>query len=185
MNAERSRKLPVLALAATLALATACTASGPFTPQPFPRVGGAAGSDPGSTPVHDTSSPRAAPGDGYAIAGTALALRGAPYREGGTDPGGFDCSGLIHYVFLQHGIQVPRQVAALFRAAREVAPDDLQPGDLVFFSTKAPGASHVGMSIGGDEFVHAPSAQGVVRVERMSAAYWSSRIVGARRIVRK
>jgi cell wall-associated NlpC family hydrolase len=58
----------------------------------------------------------------------------------------------------------------------------VQPGDLIFFSMQGAGASHVGMAIGGDEFVHAPSSRGEVRVERLSAAYWSSRYVGARRI---
>jgi cell wall-associated NlpC family hydrolase len=62
-------------------------------------------------------------------------------------------------------------------------PRDLQPGDLVFFSTTAPGPSHVGMSIGGDEFIHAPSTAGVVRVERLSGTYWAPRFVGARRIM--
>jgi cell wall-associated NlpC family hydrolase len=119
--------------------------------------------------------------DGYAIAGTALGLRGAPYRNGGSDPSGFDCSGFIWYVFSQHGITVPRTVSQQFGAGHDVT-GQLQAGDLVFFSTEAPGASHVGMVIGGDEFVHAPSSRGDVRVERFTARYWSSRFVGARRI---
>lgn len=122
------------------------------------------------------------PPEGYAIAGTALSLRGAPYRNGGSDPSGFDCSGFIWYVFAQHGITVPRTVTQQFDAGRDVSAGDLQAGDLVFFSTQSPGASHVGLSIGGDEFVHAPSSQGDVRVERISARYWSSRYVGAKRM---
>jgi cell wall-associated NlpC family hydrolase len=59
----------------------------------------------------------------------------------------------------------------------------LEPGDLVFFSTVTPGASHVGIAIGGDEFVHAPSGAGTVRVERLSGSYWSTRFVGARRVL--
>ena len=62
-------------------------------------------------------------------------------------------------------------------------PSQLEPGDLVFFTTVAPGASHVGIALGGDEFVHAPSSTGEVRVERLSAAYWSTRFVGARRVL--
>jgi cell wall-associated NlpC family hydrolase len=120
--------------------------------------------------------------DGYAIAGTALGLRGAPYRNGGSDPSGFDCSGFIWYVFSQHGIAMPRTVSQQFGAGHDVSAGQLQAGDLVFFSTEAPGASHVGMVIGGDEFVHAPSSRGDVRVERFTARYWSSRFVGARRI---
>jgi cell wall-associated NlpC family hydrolase len=121
-------------------------------------------------------------GDGYAIAGTALALRGTPYRNGGGDPSGFDCSGFIWYVFGQHGVRVARSVGEQFREGTEVSADEVRPGDLIFFSTQGAGASHVGMAIGGDEFVHAPSSRGEVRVERMSAAYWSSRYVGARRV---
>ena len=58
----------------------------------------------------------------------------------------------------------------------------MKPGDLVFFETVSRGASHVGLAIGGDEFVHAPSSTGVVRVERFTASYWASRWVGARRV---
>jgi cell wall-associated NlpC family hydrolase len=115
------------------------------------------------------------------VAGTALALRGVPYRNGGADPSGFDCSGFVWYVFGQHGVNVPRTVTQQF-AAGEDPGRQLEAGDLVFFSTVAPGATHVGILIGGDEFVHAPSSTGQVRVERLSAGYWSSRYVGARRI---
>jgi cell wall-associated NlpC family hydrolase len=123
------------------------------------------------------------PADGYAIAGTALDLRGRPYRDGGTDPDGFDCSGFVAYVFGQHGIAVPRTVSDLFRTGRDISPSDLQAGDLVFFSTSGPGPTHVGMAIGGNEFVHAPSSAGVVRVERLSARYWATRFIAARRVL--
>jgi cell wall-associated NlpC family hydrolase len=121
-------------------------------------------------------------GDGYAIAGTALGYRGTPYRNGGSDPSGFDCSGFIWYVFGQHGIRVARTVGEQYSEGSSVDDGALQPGDLLFFSTEGRGASHVGMAIGGDEFVHAPSSRGEVRVERLSAPYWSSRYVGARRV---
>jgi cell wall-associated NlpC family hydrolase len=98
------------------------------------------------------------------------------------DPSGFDCSGFIWYVFAQHGIHVPRTVVDQFHEGMDVASSALEPGDLLFFSTEAPGASHVGMAIGGDQFVHAPSSRGIVRVERLSATYWSSRYVGAKRM---
>jgi cell wall-associated NlpC family hydrolase len=121
-------------------------------------------------------------GGGYAVAGTALSLRGSPYRDGGADPRGFDCSGFVNYVFAQHGYAVPRSVGELFRTGREVSADAVQPGDLVFFDTLGAGASHVGIVVGGDQFVHAPSTNGVVRVDRVSATYWAPRFVGARRI---
>ncbi len=85
-------------------------------------------------------------------------------------------------MFGQHGIRVARTVGEQFREGADVSAETLQPGDLLFFNTQGPGASHVGMAIGGDEFVHAPSSRGEVRVERISAPYWSSRYVGARRL---
>jgi cell wall-associated NlpC family hydrolase len=119
----------------------------------------------------------------YSVTGTALGLRGAPYRNGGSDPSGFDCSGFVQYVFGQNGVNVPRTVSDQFRAGRGIDAPQLEPGDLVFFSTVTPGASHVGIAIGGDEFVHAPSGTGEVRVERLSTSYWSTRFVGARRVL--
>ena len=120
--------------------------------------------------------------DGYALSGTALSLRGAPYRDGGDNPAGFDCSGFVRYVYEQHGVAMPRQVRDQFRVGKTVDRDQLEPGDLVFFSTVAPGASHVGIVIGGDQFVHAPSERGVVRVESLGAQYWASRFIGAKRV---
>jgi cell wall-associated NlpC family hydrolase len=120
--------------------------------------------------------------DGYALAGTALGLRGIPYRNGGSDPNGFDCSGFTQYVFAQYGIALPREVREQFRVGKAVKADDLAAGDIIFFATTDPGPSHVGIAIGGDEFVHAPSSTGVVRVEHLSSSYWSPRYLGARRI---
>jgi cell wall-associated NlpC family hydrolase len=117
------------------------------------------------------------------IVATALGLRGTPYRNGGSDPSGFDCSGFVQYVFAQHATRLPRETVQQFRAGEAVAIEALQPGDLIFFETVAPGASHVGVAIGGEQFIHAPSSRGVVRVERYTATYWSGRLVGARRVV--
>jgi cell wall-associated NlpC family hydrolase len=113
---------------------------------------------------------------------TALSLRGVPYRNGGSDPSGFDCSGLVQYVFAQHGLALPREVREQFVLGREIPSDLVQPGDLLFFATTGTGPSHVGVAIGADEFVHAPSTRGSVRVERFSAGYWADRIVGVRRV---
>jgi cell wall-associated NlpC family hydrolase len=120
--------------------------------------------------------------DAYALVGTALALRGAPYRNGGSDPNGFDCSGFTQYVFAQYGVSLPREVREQYRIGKPIDSRDLAPGDLVFFSTTDSGASHVAIVIGGDQFVHAPSSNGVVRVERLSSSYWGPRYVGAKRI---
>src|SRR5262249_21590264 len=101
--------------------------------------------------------------DGYALVGTALALRGVPYLNGGSDPNGFDCSGFTQYVFAQYGVALPREVREQFQKGTSIDPSDVAPGDLIFFSTTGPGASHVGIAVGSDEFVHAPSSTGVVR----------------------
>lgn len=184
-----------LLLVGAAILATGCASSG-AVPQPFPVPGGAPGSGPGAAP--ETARNRPAPPDpavsdpdgagpveaagAYSLRSTALALRGAPYQNGGSTPSGFDCSGFVQYVFGLHGVAVPRETREQFRVGRSIKRGDLVPGDLVFFSTVAPGASHVGIAIDREQFVHAPSSRGVVRVERLSAEYWNRRFVGARRL---
>ena len=120
--------------------------------------------------------------DGRAVAEFALAFRGVPYRFGGADPAGFDCSGLVQYVFAQYGIYVPRIVEDQWQQGDKIKPEDIKPGDLLFFSTKGPGASHVAIALDAERFVHAPNSAGVVRVEALTSAYWGSRYIGARRI---
>ena len=114
-----------------------------------------------------------------------MRLRGIPYRNGGSDPSGFDCSGFVQWVFAQNGVRLPREVRGQYDAGEKIDLREVEPGDLLFFETESRGASHVGVAIGGDQFVHAPSSQGVVRVERVSSTYWSKRFVGARRIATK
>jgi len=172
------------------AWSSACASTG-AVPKPFPMPGASAA--PSSAPA-SPGAPEAVPAtpgasrpagsgfDGYAVTGTALALRGTPYRDGGTDPSGFDCSGFTQYVFGRHGVGLPREVRDQYRVGKVVEPEDLAPGDIIFFTTTAPGPTHVAIAIGGDEFVHAPSSTGVVRVERLSSSYWSPRFLGARRL---
>jgi cell wall-associated NlpC family hydrolase len=162
-----------------LVAAGACASTG-AVPRPFP--GAPAPPSAPAPPAAATPSPaEGGAAAGYAIAGTALSLRGVPYKNGGSDPSGFDCSGFVEYVFAQNGIALPRTVRDQFEVGHPVKPDDLQPGDLVFFTTVASGPSHVGIVIGGDQFVDAPSSRGEVRIDRLSADYWSRRFVGARR----
>jgi cell wall-associated NlpC family hydrolase len=175
----------ILILATTACLLAGCASSG-AVPRPFPLP---AGSPPSAGTPAPPAEPRgggtgrpAAVANGYSISATALSLRGAPYRNGGEDPAGFDCSGFVKYVFEQHGLAMPRDTRRQFDVGVDVGAAGLEPGDLVFFSTVAPGASHVGIAVGGDQFVHAPSTTGVVRVEHLSAQYWASRFVGARRV---
>ena len=184
----------VFVIALTI-LISACASTG-YTPRPFPTPNSANPNSPTNPQDPNAQNPvekprpnaqgpaLSGPALAYSLTGTALSLRGTPYRNGGHDPSGFDCSGFVSYVFGQYGIAVPRTVNEQYRAGHEVDPQKgLQPGDLVFFTTVSPGASHVGILIGGDEFVHAPSSTGEVRVERLSGPYWSTRFVGARRVM--
>ena len=180
--------LGVLGALALAAWSAACASTG-AVPKPFPMPGApAAPAAPDAPSAPLSPAPAVVDGakrsnvDGYALVGTALALRGIPYLDGGGDPQGFDCSGFTQYVFAQHGVALPRAVREQFRVGKSVKPQDLAPGDIVFFATTGAGPSHVAIAIGGDEFVHAPSSTGVVRVEHLSSSYWSPRYLGARRL---
>jgi cell wall-associated NlpC family hydrolase len=118
------------------------------------------------------------------VAEFAMGFRGVPYRLGGADPAGFDCSGLVQYVFAQYGISIPRVVEQQYAIGDKIKPSRVEPGDLIFFNTKNRGsdASHVAIAIGQDRFVHAPNSTGVVRVDMLSSTYWGSRYIGARRL---
>ena len=115
-----------------------------------------------------------------ALVKNALSLVGVPYVMGGTSRSGFDCSGYTQYVFKGSGISLPRTAAEQFRVGSSVNRAQLQSGDLVFFSTYAPGASHVGIYIGGGSFVHASNSG--VRTTSLSDSYYASRYLGARRV---
>ncbi len=115
---------------------------------------------------------------------TAYGLRGINYRLGGGFPAdGFDCSGFVRYVFARNHVDVPRTVTEQFSVGSSVRLKDVREGDLVFFSTIAPGATHVGLVLDRDTFIHAPGAGGVVRIERLTAPYWHERVVGVRRVL--
>lgn len=115
----------------------------------------------------------------------AMSLVGIHYRLGGTSPeNGLDCSGLVRYVFRQaNGTELPRTSSEISQVGERVDKKDLQPGDLVFFNTLKRTFSHVGIYLGDNKFIHAPSSGGTVRVESMDLAYWKERFNGARRIV--
>ena len=181
------------ALLLTVSLATGACAARGGVPRPFPGAALPPTAAP-SEPV-PTSPPGAVPERAEApvaepvealpvpsLVGTALALRGIPYRNGGTDPSGFDCSGFVQYVFAKSGLALPREVRDQYRTGDEIRLYEVEAGDLLFFETVTRGASHVGMAIGGGRFVHAPSSRGVVRVESYGASYWTRRFVGAKRV---
>ena len=159
-------------------LVVGCAAKGPVvaTPRPFPGA---------TVPTRSTPEVERAGAPGAiqpAVVSLAMSLRGTPYRNGGSDLAGFDCSGFVQWVFAQQGLALPREVRQQYRVGRNIDSGDVRPGDLVFFETVSPGASHVGIALGGGEFVHAPSSRGVVRVERYTSGYWADRWVGSRRV---
>lgn len=127
----------------------------------------------------------AAAGAGSEVVMQALANVGKPYRWGGSDPEeGFDCSGLVAHVYDDAlGVKLPRTSRAMSQRGTRINRAELAAGDLVFFNTSRRSYSHVGIYIGRGRFVHAPSSGSMVRVERMSSRYWSSRFNGARRLV--
>jgi cell wall-associated NlpC family hydrolase len=162
-------------------LATGCASTG-AVPRPFPTTTSRPHAEPAVDPDGTSGVASSLPVDSYALVGTALDLRGVRYRNGGSDPRGFDCSGFTQYVFAQHGVTLPRSVRDQFDQGRPVRPGDVREGDLLFFETEGAGASHVAIAVGGARFVHAPSTSGVVRVEDAGTRYWSDRFVGARRV---
>lgn len=176
-TARTTRRICVTLVLAMAAAACAARDSSRSVrhPSPFPNP-----SSPASLKPAPAGDPIILPA---AVLRTALSLEGVPYQWGGDDPGtGFDCSGFIRYVLAQHRIAAPRTSAEQFQLGARVELGQVRAGDLVFFSTIAPGASHVGLAISNEEFVHAPASTGVVRTERVSSPYWQSRYVGARRI---
>ena len=120
---------------------------------------------------------------GTGAVAAARALIGTPYRDGGSTPSGFDCSGFVRYVFSELGVVLPRSVQQQLGAGRRVDRDRLKAGDLVFFAIDGRTLSHVGIASGRDTFVHAPSARGQVREESLSTPYWKERYREARRVV--
>lgn len=121
---------------------------------------------------------------GEALAHEALAQLGSPYRYGGSNPEGFDCSGLVLHVHGREGIEVPRTAAQQFRAARPVDVTELAPGDLVFFRTQRRTVDHVGVYVGQGQFVHAPRSERPVSLERLDDDYYMPRFAGAGRFWR-
>lgn len=114
----------------------------------------------------------------------ALNMIGVRYKWGGNTPdSGLDCSGFVRYVFQDTlGFMLPRRAEEMSHVGERVAKNDLKPGDLVFFNTMRRTASHVGIYVGDNKFIHAPATGGKIRVEDIRQAYWSNRFNGARRI---
>jgi cell wall-associated NlpC family hydrolase len=117
---------------------------------------------------------------GERAARIAVQAVGIPYRWGGSSPAsGFDCSGLVYWAYRHLGVELPHSSYALYDLGRRVHRSRLKPGDLVFFY----GLGHVGMYIGRDRMVHAPSSGRRVEVVRLHGSHYGRRLVGARRIM--
>jgi len=163
-----------------LCVATAISASG-----------GAAGAEPSkrsfAQAARDTAQEAVAKAwsDAQDVAGFALGLIGVNYKWGGDTPArGLDCSGLVRYVFQEvTGVTLPRTAKELSRIGESVSLSDLRAGDLVFFNTRHFAFSHVGLYLGDNRFIHAPSRGREVEVTTISANYWQKHFDGARRLV--
>jgi peptidoglycan DL-endopeptidase CwlO len=139
-----------------------------------PSTGGIAVGAAATTPEGSIAAP---PNVHGGVVGIAMRYLGTPYVWGGASPRGFDCSGFVMYVFAQIGVSLPHSSYAQAGMGTPVSISQLEPGDLVFFS----GASHVGIYIGGGQFIHSPHTGDVVKISSLSG-YYSSAFAGARRI---
>ena len=126
-----------------------------------------------------SSSTPAPPAKYGGVVGIAMQYLGVPYVWGGASPSGFDCSGLVMYVYAQMGISLPHNAAMQYSSVGvPVSRSELQPGDLVFFD----GLGHMGMYIGGGQFIHAPHTGDVVKISSLSDSWYASTYVGAKRV---
>jgi hypothetical protein len=114
----------------------------------------------------------------------AMSLVGVPYRWGGNTPdAGFDCSGLVRYVVARSArVDLPRTTSEMSLVGSAIQPDEVAPGDLIYFNTTGRPHSHVGIYVGGYRFVNAPSTGGTVRIDYVSNPYWAKRFDGIRRV---
>jgi cell wall-associated NlpC family hydrolase len=132
-------------------------------------------------PATETTAGRK-PSQAQMMIDTATSMIGQPYRFGGSQPGGFDCSGLVFYAAANAGIRVPRTAADQLEFGAKVGRAELQPGDLVFMHL-AGKELHVAIALDRQLFVHAPSSGGRVRVDSLLAQPYANRFIAARRVV--
>lgn len=141
--------------------------------------------DPGRPAPVANAPARPIPGAPAGLGDQAVALAqgrlGTPYRWGGSNPGGFDCSGLVYWIYGQLGIRLRRVAEAQGRVGVPVAASDLRPGDVVFFADSSGYVHHEGVYIGGGQMIHAPHSGAVVTVERIDTGYYARQYAGARR----
>jgi cell wall-associated NlpC family hydrolase len=152
-------------------LLTACASAPPPVEAPLPVQA------PAAPPARAEANDK-----GREIVLFALGLIDTGYRFGGKNPeAGLDCSGMVSYIYNKAvGMKLVGSAADMARQGRAIARRALRPGDLVFFNTRGASFSHVGVYIGDDRFVHAPSSNGRVRIEQMGSAYFRQRFEVAR-----
>jgi cell wall-associated NlpC family hydrolase len=134
--------------------------------------------DGGEAPVVEEVVSAAPPARYGGVVGIAMQYLGVPYRWGGADPSGFDCSGFSMYVYAQVGVSLPHHAASQYGMGSPVSRSELAAGDLVFFN----GLGHMGIYIGGGSFIHAPHTGDVVKISNLGEGWYASTYVGARRI---
>lgn len=137
-------------------------------------------------PVRDISLARVqAEGAGREVVMYALGLLDVDYQFGGKNPeAGLDCSGMVRFIYKEAvGMDLPHNAVELAKKSRSVARGALRAGDLVFFNTRGFSYSHVGIYLGDDKFVHAPSTRGHIRVESLATPYYAQRFQGGRTLM--
>jgi cell wall-associated NlpC family hydrolase len=179
---ERARIARQVALARREAAAQAVqpqpTAVLPAPPQPpEPTTTTTAPTPPAAPEPAPAPAPPPQPTTHATAASIAARYLGVPYVWGGASPGGFDCSGLVMYVYAQLGVSLPHYTVSQWNSTTPIPTSDLAPGDLVFFD----GLSHVGIYIGNGQFIHAPHTGTVVQIASLSG-YWAAHLDGARRV---
>lgn len=138
----------------------------------------ACGGGPAVRPVKGYS-----PAAGEKAANTAVSMIGRPYKYTGDTPSGFDCSGLVRYSYLTAGMDLPHGTSSLKKITKSVGLSSARRGDLVFFVQEGKKYSHVGIYIGKNSFVHAPSTGGKVRKDSLTDPYWKKHYLDTRRFI--
>ena len=181
MEAAERRRQAQLEAQARARLAAQAAARRSARQQALELSTGPASDYPGDTTLASSSpsSTPAPPAKYGGVVGIAMQYLGVPYVWGGASPSGFDCSGLVMYVYAQVGISLPHNAAMQYSSVGvPVSRSELQPGDLVFFD----GLGHMGMYIGGGQFIHAPHTGDVVKISSLSDSWYASTYVGAKRV---
>lgn len=174
---NRLMAMRCMALILVVSSLVACTT----TPAPSKQAGGLAKSSKSGVSLAQVQ----AEGDGREVVMYALGLLDVGYQFGGKNPeAGLDCSGMVRFIYKEAvGLNLPHNAAEIAKKAKSVSRGELRGGDLVFFNTRGFAFSHVGIYLGDDKFIHAPSSKGRIRVESLSNPYYAQRFLGGRTLL--